>query len=952
MSGLSFDSGRHVALLSTKLHIPRTRPGRVSRPRLMERLDAGLSGKLTLVSAPAGFGKTTLLADWAAQLRCGSPRKASSQTQSSVAWLSLDSGDNDPARFLAYLAAALHMAVESTGQGAWQALQPRQPPRAEEVLAALIDQVVALPAGPGPGLVLIVDDYHLIVAQGVHDALAFLVDGLPSNMHLVIATRADPPLPIARLRAQGQVAELRQADLCFTPDEAAAFLDGFAGLDLAADEVATLVLRTEGWIAGLQMAAVSMQGRESGDIPGFIRAFTGTNRYILDYLVEEVLQRQPDYIQTFLFRTAILDRLTAPLCDAVLGTGRLDLDAAGSIPMLAPEIQDSTPDLESQSILQYLESSNLFIIPLDDEQRWYRHHRLFADLLRKRLHQWLGAEGIAALHQRASAWHERNGLLPEAIEHALRGKDHERAARLIEAVAGATFMRSEVATFLSWMERLPIELARARPALCLLHAWALVLTGRPPEAVEPHLDARQALPGHIAPLRAFVAAVQGRMGQAQALCRQALAQLPEDDLFLRGIATWNLGIAQMMSGEPAAASRALQEAVALSRRAGNVMIAVMALCSLAELQAAQTQLGEARVLYQQALDLATVERGRRLPIAGLALIGLGDLFREWNDLEVATRYLTEGIQEIDRWGAIGATDGYLALARVRQAQGDVEGACEALEKAEELALCFGATDLTGRIVAAHRARLWLAQALAGEGDARVALDGWFQERGLDSARAWAGVSAGDDAMYDYHLDKYERLTAARVLLAWNRPQEMLVLLEPMSALMEQWGGWRSTRGIELQILVALASHAQGDAEGALDVLQRALSLAGPAGYTRLFLDEGQPMASLLRHADSQGIAPRTTARLLASFELELPSHSTSPPQSEPQPRTSQMIEPLTPRELEVLAWLPTSLSSKDIARELGVSANTVRYHTKNIYGKLGVHRRFDAIGRARELGLL
>jgi LuxR family maltose regulon positive regulatory protein len=628
MSALSFDSGQHVALLTTKLHIPPTRPDQVSRPRLIQRLDAGLGCKLTLISAPAGFGKTTLLAEWAAQVR------------SPVAWLSLDDGDNDPARFQAYLVAALRRAVGTIGQGVWQALQSPQPPPAEEVLTAVIDQVAALPAGTGPGLVLFLDDYHLIAAQAVHDAVALLIDALPSNMHLVIATRSDPSLPIARLRARGQLVELRQADLCFTLGEAEAFLDRFAGLDLAADEVATLTLRTEGWIAGLHMAAVSMQGREPGDIPEFIRAFAGTNRVILDYLVEEVLQRQPGPIQAFLLQTAILDRLTAPLCDAILGIGHRNLDAAGPIPSLLAELQDPGSDLESQIMLEYLESSNLFIIPLDDEHCWYRHHRLFADLLRKRLRQWLGAEGLAALHQRASVWYERNGLLPDAVDHALRGRDFERAARLVEAVAEATFKRSEVATFLGWMERLPVELTRTRPALCLLHAWALLLTGRPSDAIQSHLQAPQALPGHVAPLRAFVAAVQGRTGHAQVLCRQALAQLPEDDLFLRGIATWNLGIAHMLSGKSAVAIRALQEAVALNRRAGNVMIAVMALCSLAELHAGQTQLGEARALYQQALDLATGEGGRRLPIAGLALIGLGDLCREWNDIEAATRYLS------------------------------------------------------------------------------------------------------------------------------------------------------------------------------------------------------------------------------------------------------------------------------------------------------------------------
>jgi LuxR family maltose regulon positive regulatory protein len=644
-------------LLATKLYIPSIRPELVSRPHLIERLNAGLHRKLTLISAPAGFGKTTLLSEWVAA--CERP----------VAWVSLDKGDNDPTRFWAYFMAALQTlqadaAQAAVGEAALSVLQSPQPPPIEALLTGLINEIASIPAP----FILALDDYHLITTQPIHDALAFLLDHLPPPMHLAIATRADPPLPIARLRGRGQVTELRLTDLRFTPDEAAEFLNQVMSLELSADDVAALASRTEGWIAGLQMAAASMQGRK--DTASFIQAFTGSDRYILDYLVEEVLHHQPRHIQTFLLQTAILDRLTAPLCDALLDIRDwiLDIDEQTEYPI--SNTQYPISNLQSQTILEYLESSNLFIIPLDNERRWYRYHRLFADLLRQRLHQ-RHPDLVPILHQRASEWHEQNGLMAEAIEHALSGEDFERAAALVEQVAEATLMRSEVATFLSWVEALPDELVRARPTLCVFHAWALLWRGLPLDEVESRLqdvgEDVDLTPGKVAALRGFMAIFQGQLARATKLCRQALEQLPEDDVFWRSISTWMLSISELADGDLRTGSRALDEVVRMSQKAGNVMIAVPAVCHLARLSDRQGQLHKAQAIYQRALELGTDESGRRLPIASEALIGLGRLSYEWNDLESAARYLEESIALSQQWSEAAALDAYVPLARVRQA---------------------------------------------------------------------------------------------------------------------------------------------------------------------------------------------------------------------------------------------------------------------------------------------
>jgi LuxR family maltose regulon positive regulatory protein len=941
-----------VQLLTTKLHIPPVRPDHLPRRHLIARIDEGLhhsapgegfARKLTLISAPAGFGKTTLLAEWAAH--ASSP--GGDRPRYHRAWLSLDEADNDPVRFLTYLIAALQAVEPALGGDLLDDLVTPRP--LEESLTAWINQIQAL-AARGLGFALVLDDYQLIVAQGVHDLLAFLLDHLPGNLHLILATRADPPLSLARLRGRGQLTELRQTDLRFQPAEVAGLLNRVLGLGLSSEQVATLTSRTEGWIAGLQMASLALQSlaarpeHAARDTDAMIQSFTGTHRYVLDYLLEEVLQRQPEQIQTFLLLTSILDRLTAPLCDAVLSDTQYPVSTS-----------------PSQLTLDHLESANLFLLPLDSERCWYRYHRLFADLLHRRLFKHVGAGGVTSLHQRASVWYEGQGLLPEAIDHALYAKEYPRAATLIEQAAEPALMRSEVATFLGWVERLPKALQRERPTLCLLHAWALLLGGRSLDAVESQLQEAGAgsglLPGQAAPLHAFVAACQGRIPRAVELSRQALAQLPEDEHLLRGIATWNLGVSYLLSGHIEAASRSLEQAAQASQRAGNLMVAVMALCTLAELRAALTELPRARDLYARALDLATVEGGKPLPIAGLALIGLGELHREWNDLGGAARYLEDGIERIQKWGELGATDGYLALARLRQAQGDPGGAREAMHQARQLTAASVAVRFADSVLDAYQARLWIAQGNL------AAARRWVEERaiGEEPVPDLPSEPADGALPFDYHVRKHEHLVWVRLLILQDRPAEALAALEPWLAAMEQRGGPASARLIELQLLRSLALQALGELEPALEALARALSLAEPGGYVRLFLDEGEPMVRLLRTASAHHTSPAYVHRLLSACEAvpdgarqkvdSLPSSSVVRPLSPTRP-SSPLIEPLTEREAEVLQLLATHLTSTEIAERLYISPHTARYHIKNIYGKLGVHRRTEAVERARELELL
>ena len=903
------------ALLTTKLYVPRAHPNLVPRPRLAELLAEGMNRKLTLVSAPAGFGKTTLLSEW---------RMIHLDSEYPLAWVSLEEADNDPSRFLSYLIAALQAIEEDTGEAALASLRSPQPALPESVLSMLINEIAAV----SYDFTLVLDDYHAIDAQPVHGAITFLLEHMPPQMHLVIASRTDPPLPLARLRAQGQVTEIRAADLRFSPDEAAAFLNDVMDLGLPAEDVVALAAGTEGWIAGLQLAALSM--RERSDVSGFIETFKGSHRYILDYLAEEVVERQPAQVQDFLLETSILDRLTAKLCDEV--TGRDD----------------------GQTMLERLEHANLFTIPLDDERLWYRYHHLFADMLRHHLRQ-SQRKRVAELHRRAAGWYERQGLVDDAVRHALAAGDGEWAARLVEQNTEAVVMRSEGATLLRWLEALPKELVRSRPRLSVAYAIAALFGGRL-EAVEPLLrDAERALgvspevsrasppekgargwladlPGCIAIIRGDLARMRGDAPRAIELSRRALAYLPEDSTYLRSKAAWNLGIAHWMGGDLASAGRAFVGLITDNRATGNAYLPLLASYGLGQIQAVQGRLREAAKAYQRVLRLGNEEGKPLLPVAGWAYLGMSELLYEWNDLDAAMRHLTEGLELGKRVGTAGPlATGYTVLARVRQARGDASGALEAIERARKIAPDPDTRHLFNPL-APHWARVWLAQ-----GDVEAAAR-WARERGL-----------GIDDELDFPRE-VEHIVLARVLIAQDRSDEALRLLGRL--LSAALAGGRTGRVIEILVLQALARLAQGDTARAVSTLARALPLAEPEDYSRIFVDEGESMAPLLRSAASAGGAsPEYAGELLAAFRH--PAEGPEPHIGANPPGGAQLLpEPLSERELEVLRLIAKGLSNREIAQELFVTPGTVKRHTHNIYGKLEVRSRTQAVARARDLNLV
>jgi LuxR family maltose regulon positive regulatory protein len=990
-------------LLRTKLYMPPLRTGFVRRPRLIERLNAGLSlgHKLTLISAPAGFGKTTLLCEWispvmSSQQPATNDREArarrmqhavrnaqsgdqasphipcSSLPTPSFSWLSLDKGDNDPTRFVTYLVAALQTVQQDIGESLLSRQRAPQAPSLRESLAAVINEVSAL----ADRLVLVLDDYQTIKAKSIHDAVAFFLDRLPGNVHLVITTRSDPVLPLARLRGRGQLTELRQADLRFTSEEVSAFLSQTMGLALSPDQVVAVASRTEGWIAGLQMAAISMQGRR--DLTGFIQELTGSHRFILDYLTEEVLDQQPEAIQEFLLQTSILERLTAPLCGAILGSenGECYLAQNGA----AWEEKRGSEGSGFQEILESLERANLFLVPLDDRREWYRYHRLFADLLRRRLHR-SRPDLVPILHGRASAWYERraqdlgqtrqgNGLMSAAIDHALSAGDAEYAAHLVLEIADSIMLRSEFATLQRWIETLPGDVVRTHPLLCVYHAVVLLIGGQPLEAAEARIqdalaaDDNGTVTGEIAAFYALLATYRQDVQQSTELSERALELLPADRLFFRSFVAVFLGLNYMFGGDVAAAIRAFDETARIGQQAGNLVITVLSLTHLAELAHIQGELGRATALYERALQTATDERGRPKPIAGLALIGLGQVARERGELERATRYYTEGNDLVVRWGKVATINGYLGLARVRQSQGDVAGAQEAIRAAEQIAQAFDAMQVDDTFVAAHKARLHLAQGNV------EAVQQWLEERGLAQ-----DIDALDDqagSADPSFLRVVEYMILAEVYIAQGRGKDALGLLAPLLRVSEA-ARW-TTITIKLLSLEALAYQAEQDVNRAIASLTRALVLAEPGGFVQTFVKAGKPMESLLRavcgspSASSRAVSrdlshrgdpgPSTVdrrrsaiggeyvQRLLAAF------HASRPPAQQSCPEPETLFESLSDREQQVLRLLNTHLSSTEIAEELYLSVNTVRSHIKNIYSKLDVHGRAEAIARAAALGLL
>ncbi len=903
-------------LLSTKLHTPRLRAQLISRPQLTEHLQAGIQGSLTLISAPAGFGKTTLLAQWREALRIP------------VAWLSLETQDNEPVRFFSYLVAALQTLDPGIGTSALELLQTPQPAALESVLTLLTND---LSSRQTEDFALVLDDYHLITAEPIHRCVTSLVEHLPPRMHLVLATRADPPLPLARLRAGGRLSEVRTADLRFATEETSAFLQSVMRLELSPQEIDLVQSRTEGWIAGLQFAALSLRGRD--DVSTYLVSFTGSHRFVLDYLSEEVLMQQPAEVQTFLLHTSILDRLTGPLCEAV------------------------TQREGSQAMLEALERANLFVAALDDERHWYRYHSLFAEVLSSHLQQ---AEPglVPELHRRASAWYEQHGFAAEAVQHALTAPDVELAARLIEQYGLRVALRGQVHLVLAWLNALPEALVRSHARLCLYDALMLMFThqldaaearvAQALQSVRSEMPADQAhvVLGLAAGIRANLARFSGDLASCVTLSHQTLELVPETEGLLRAGAALGLAQAFLVSGDVTAEPERLVAATAAPLRAtGDLFALLTSITLLARLQVLQGRLHQAAITYEQVVQVVPGQDMLQVLVGSAGYyFGLGDLLREWNELDAAEHSLAQGMELVKGTLTVDAhviTQGYMALARLLQARGNYSGALAILDAFAQLA----------------RQRHFVPHLLAHGAAMRAQVE--LAQGNLAAAIRWAdasGLSTEDDLSY---LHEREYLTLARVRIAQGRNdpaghgnsgtspflQDALQLLERLLEDAEA----RARRGSALEILLlrALAFAAEAHRTQALTSLERALLLSEPGGYIRLFIDEGEPILALLRQAHARGIAPGYVATLLSAFgELEARASllRTS--------RADSLVEPLSERELAVLRLLVAGLSNAAMAQELVITVGTVKRHVNSIYTKLGVTSRTQAVARAHALQLL
>jgi LuxR family transcriptional regulator, maltose regulon positive regulatory protein len=925
-----------MPILATKLYIPPPRPGIVQRPRLIERLNEGLSSgsKLTLVSASAGFGKTTLVSEWIA----GYGRPA--------AWLSLDEGDNDPTRFLTYLVAALQTLPPKAGggnigAGALAALQSPQSPSTESILTTLLNDITTIL----DSFILVLDDYHAIDSKPIDQALTYIVEHQPPQMHLVIATREDPHLPLARLRARGQLTELRAADLRFTSAEAAEFLNQVMGLNLSEVDIVALDKRTEGWIAGLQLAALAMQGlsmQGRSDAASFIQAFTGSHRFVLDFLAEEVLQRQPEQVRNFLLQTAILDRLCAPLGNAV------------------------TEREDGKEMLDALERSNMFLIPLDDQRQWYRYHHLFSDVLQTHLIEAQPGQ-VLTLHRRASDWFEQNDLPADAIRHALAAKDFERAAGLIELAWPAAEEGSILSTaWLAWVKVLPEALVHARPVLTLGYAYALLGRGEL-EAAEARLqdaegwleltDTRsvnpktpsgerivvdqeqwKSLPAAIAVGHAYIAQARGNIPDTVRYASRVF-DLPEAEPFRHSQASLLLGMTHWASGDLQAAGRVFADYTLKLRATGNIPDAISTTVVLADIRLAMGHLHEAIRTTEQCLQYV-MNQGEPIPF------DTADLHRELSELYIEQGALEAAAQHLQKSKELGEKAELpvwryrwcITQALLNETQGDLDGALTLLDEAESRYIRTPLSNL--RPIPAMKARICVVQ-----GRLAQAMD-WVREQEL---------SPDDDLSF---LHEFEHITLARILIDQYQNDWMVPSIHTVNRFLDRLlqaaeEGGRMGSVIEILVIQALAHQTQGKTPLALESLKRALTLAEPEGYFRVFVDEGPPIIALLREAIKHGIAPKYVSQLLSAFgKPEGRPARDMLVEPESQPTKSMLVETLSERELEVLKLLRTDLNGPEIARELMVSLNTVRTHTQNIYAKLGVNNRRAAVRRAEELDLL
>lgn len=893
-------------ILTTKLYIPPSRHQSVKRARLIERLNDGFDRKLILVAAPAGFGKTTLVSEWIAQLDCP------------VAWLSLDENDSDESRFLAYVIATLQTIEPQIGETLSEALQSPQFPSIEQLLTTLLNDTATL----SDDFLLILDDYHFIENAIIDQAITFLLDYLPPHMHLVIITREDPPLPLSRLRVRGQLTEIRASDLRFSIDEAGKFFNEGMGLQLSEQDITTLEARTEGWIAGLQLAALSIQGQT--DVHGFITAFAGDNRYIVDYLVDEVLQHQPEHLRSYLLQTSIIDRLCGDLCNAL------------------------TSYRDSAILLDELERSNLFVIPLDDKRMWFRYHHLFADVLRAHLNMET-PDLVPTLHRRASEWYMQNGFTAEAVRHAFLAEDFQRAAYIIEVTWAEMDRTRQFAPWLKWARTLPDEYIRARPVLSVGYAWALLENGELENGENRLSDAEKLfesasadmiihdeeefefLHASIANARAYLSQAHNDIPATIYYAQQALDLLPMDDYLRRGVTGSLLGLALWVRGDLRTAYESFASAMTSFEMAGNIMFAITGVYILSDMLLTLGQLRDAMATYRQALQLAKAQG--EPPIQGTAdlYLGLSELYHEQFNVDLAQQYLLKSEELSEATGFQRWTYRWsFVQARLKQAQGDFDDALHMLHEAERLYIRGPVPDM--RPISALKANIWIKQ---GE---------------LSKAFFWADeqdLSVDDDLSYPR---EFEHLVFVRLLIARYKSGENPAIddaLTLLSRLLKQAeNGKRNGSSIEILIQQALAYEAQGNISQALMPLERALTLAEPEGFVRLFTDEGTPMQRLLSRMAKQEFAIAYVYKLLSVYDAgeSLSTDNTATEQ--------QLIEPLSDRELEVLQLVADGLSNREISERLYIALSTVKGHNRNIYGKLGVERRTEAIARARELGLL
>ena len=923
-------------LLSTKNFIPPARTNLIKRHRLFEKLDAGLNHKLTLISAPAGFGKTTLVSSWLNHFGTHTNEQHKDEFERvRAAWISIDERDNDPALFWSYVVAAFQTIVPKFGQNVQTMLNSGSAFSPQVVVTMCLNEFVESQQNEQveTQILLILDDYHLITTQTIHDSLNFMLDHLPPFLHLVITTRADPPLKLSYRHGRSEIIQIRAADLSFRSGESAEFLNGQMQLDLPLNDIETLSNRTEGWIAGLQLAALSLQ--EQSDKHQFVLDFAGDDRYIADYLIDEVLQSQPAYIQDFLLKTSILNQLTGPLCKELTGQNN------------------------SQTILDQLERYNLFLSPLDNRREWYRYHSLFADLLRQRLRETLSETEIAAIHQQASQWYEERGEIIESIEHAMLGQDFTNAAQLIVDWSGEIFQQFKLNAIVGWIESLPASITVSKPVLSMINAWALLALGKT-KAVEDCLDSIEnrigirtvnVTPGRLAELdpetrgaiievvviRSVIAINQFNIQKTLEWCQAVepyLKDTTQPHLFnppsaLRTVVLFNLGLANEFSGDGLSSQKAFEEAAALSSEQKNANILTMSIAHLGQLQMLQGNLYQAEKTYQQALKLGAEVTGQQTPLAAIAEIGLGNLFFEWNELEQSENHFNAGIELANRWKhAESIFNSYLGLARLKYAKGDTPGAFALIQDLKVILEELGAKMLLP-IVDAVRARLWVREGKLAE------VEDWIEASKLTL-----------DGELSY-LQENDYITFARLLIAqknYRDAESLIARLLDFSGSAE-----RNSRVLELTILKAIVLHDQGSSIEAEQMIQRALNMAEPEGYQRLFLDEGASIASLLYLAISHQENPGYAERLLKA--LEYPNEDQRKKQLD-RVASETLIEPLSDREMDILECLAEGLSNREIAYRLTISLSTVKTHTRNIYAKLGVNSRTQAIAQARAWGII